>query len=131
MLPVVARADGSGGFLTIQYVLAVGLSLVLLAQIMNLLVVGYGRGAVRAALDEGVRAASVAQGDAGQCLARSEAVLRDLLGGTMGEGVGPIGCVVTEDRVRAEVDAVFAAWLPGVPAYGFSVRAEILKEAAP
>jgi hypothetical protein len=124
-------ADGSGGFLTVQYLLAVGLSLVLLAQLMNLLVVSYGRGAVRAALDEGVRAAAVVQGDAGQCRARAEEVLADLLGGTMGSGVGPVGCSVTDDRVRAQVAAVFPAWLPGMPPFTFGVQAEVVREGAP
>ena len=46
----------SGGFLTVQYVLAVGLSFVLLVLVANLLVDLYARAAVRDALEEGTHA---------------------------------------------------------------------------
>ena len=122
---------GAAGFLTVQYLLAVGLTFVLLAQVTNLLVHAYGRGAVRAALDEGVRAASVAGGLPGECTARAEAVLADLLGGGMGEGVGPVSCAIEADRVRAAVDATFPAWLPGVPPTRFRVTAQVVREGDP
>jgi hypothetical protein len=121
---------GDQGFLTIQYTLAVGLSLLLLVQVANLLVVAYGRGAVRAALDEGVRAAAVA-GDPGQCHARAEAVLGDLLAGAMRAGVGPIACTVGTDRVRARVDTILAAWIPGLPAHAFTTEAVAVREPVP
>ena len=47
-------------FTTIQYVIAVAWSLVLLVLIANLLVDLYARGAVRDALDDGVRAGAPA-----------------------------------------------------------------------
>ena len=47
-------------FTTIQYVIAVAWSLVLLVLVANLLVDVYARGAVRDALDDGVRAGAPA-----------------------------------------------------------------------
>lgn len=131
MPDLLRRAGGEAGFLTIQYVLAIALSLLLLTQVTNLLVAAYGRGAVRAALDEGVRAASVAGSAAEQCTARAEAVLTDLLGGAMGAGVGSIDCTVDADRVRARADTTFAAWIPGMPEHSFRTEAVAVREALP
>ena len=50
------RRNGEHGFTTIQYVVATGFSLLLFVLVANLLVDLYERGAVRDALDEGVRA---------------------------------------------------------------------------
>ena len=44
------------GMATVQYVVTAGLSLLLFVAFANLIVFQYGRGVVRAALDEGVRA---------------------------------------------------------------------------
>lgn len=114
------------GFLTVQFVAAVGLSLVLFTVLANLVVYGYARGVVRAALDEGVRSASRVDGDAATCQARAEAVLADLLGGPMGDGV-TLRC---EGR-RAVADVTLQPWVPGVPAWRFSLAADAVAEEAP
>jgi hypothetical protein len=49
-----------GGFVTAQFVVVVGLSLLFFTMMANVIVFMYGRGVVRAALEEGVRAASPA-----------------------------------------------------------------------
>ena len=54
------QARDERGFTTVQYVATVGLSLVFLVLFANLLVDLYARGAVRDALDEGVRTAAPA-----------------------------------------------------------------------
>jgi hypothetical protein len=125
------RARDDAGLLTIQYALAVGLSLVFLAQITNLLVFAYGRGAVRAALDEGVRAAAVIDAGEVECLRRAQAVLADLLGGDLGRGVGPIVCADDGARIRAEVTSAFDGWLPGAPGFTFTTVAQAVREVAP
>jgi hypothetical protein len=127
--PVVDEA----GFLTVQHLLAVSLTLVLLAQLANLLVVAYARGAVRAALDEGVRAAALADADGGHCEARARAVLDDLLGGPLGDGVGPVRCTVSSDGrlVTAAASARLPAWVPGVRDAVFEARASAVREVAP
>ena len=78
-----------------QYVATVGLSLIFLVLFANLLVDLYARGAVRDALDEGVRAAAPAGTDARVCEARADEVLDGLLRGRLGDDIrvecGPDG----------------------------------------
>ncbi len=121
--------DGQDGFLTIQHLLAVGLSLVLLASLANLLVFSYGRGVVRAALDEGVRAGSRAGASLTECEARARAVLGDLLSGSLGEGV-EVRCARRDTTVTAQATAAFPAWAPLVPSWSFTSTAEAVAEPA-
>jgi hypothetical protein len=128
------HARDERGFVTLQFTLAVAFSLVLFAMLTNALVFAYGRGVVRAALDEGVRAASAAGGHPGQCVARATAVVSDLLGGKMGGGVGAISCATVEGeppRMTAVVSTTFEAWVPGVPAYTFVTEAAAVLEVEP
>jgi hypothetical protein len=122
-------SDGQDGFLTIQYLLAVGLSLVLLASLGNLLVFSYGRGVVRAALDEGVRAGSRAGASPAECQARADAVLSDLLSGSLGQGVD-VRCQSQGGTVTASAEASFPAWAPLVPSWSFTTTAEAVAEPA-
>jgi hypothetical protein len=122
------------GFVTVQVITAVAFSLVLFALLTNVIVFAYGRGVVRAALDEGVRAASAAGGEPAQCVARASAVLGDLLGGQMGGGVGPISCSPVDGEppmMTAVASTTFEAWFPGVPAYTFTTRAAAVLEVEP
>ena len=74
MIRVRARR-GERGFTTIQYVIAVAWSLVLLVLVANLLVDLYARGAVRDALDDGVRAGAPRRAPAAACEARAHEVV--------------------------------------------------------
>lgn len=120
-------SDGQDGFVTIQHLLAVGLSLVLLASLANLLVFSYGRGVVRAALDEGVRAGSRAGASSSECQARAEAVLGDLLSGSLGQGVR-VRCSHREATVIASAAVSFPAWAPLIPSWSFTATAEAVAE---
>jgi hypothetical protein len=106
----------------VQFVAAVGLSLVVFAVIANLLVFSYGRGAVRAALDEGVRAGARASGSAAECQSRAGQTLGGLLGGPMGAGV-QISCAAEPSGVSARAERHVGAWAPGVPDWAFSLEA--------
>jgi hypothetical protein len=119
---VAERAED--GFVTVQHLLAVGLSLLLLVQLANVVVAAYGRAALRAALDEGVRSAAVLGGDAAGCERRAAAVLDDLLAGSMRREVEVLRCRVEAERVHGDAEARFAAWLPGAPS--LPVRASAL-----
>jgi hypothetical protein len=112
---------------TAQLVVAIGLSLVLMATLANLLVLQYGRGVVRAALDEGVRAGSRADAGAAECERRARAALADLLGGAMGAGVR-LRCSADETTVTAQADVAFRGWAPGVPDWRFTARALAVRE---
>lgn len=127
---VTAPARDVAGFVTVQHVAVVALSLVVFVAMANLVVFQYGRGVVRAALDEGVRAGAHASASAAECEARAADVLADLLGGPMGSGV-TIGCGEAGGEIRAAAEVRFTGWLPGVPDWSFTVDAASLKERAP
>lgn len=126
-----ARVDRTtGGFVTIQFVAVAGLSLLLVVVLANVVVFGYGRGVVRAALDEGVRAGSRVDAGAAECLERAQGVLDDLLAGPLGDGVA-VACSDDGGFVRAEATVRFAAWLPPVPDWSFTLAATAVKERLP
>jgi hypothetical protein len=124
----VTRPGRDDGFVTVQFVTAAALSLVLLVLLANVLVAAYARGVVRAALDEGARAGARTADGAAECALRAGAVLDDLLGGPLRGGVEPIVCVVEGDRVRASTRAAVAGWLPGTPGWVFDVTATAVRE---
>lgn len=120
------RRPAEGGFVTIQYLLVVALSLMLVVVLTNLVVFQYGRGVVRAALDEGVRAGVRATAGVAECEDRARDVLADLLGGAMGAGVA-LACSDDGRRVRATADVEFAGWSPAVPDWRFVAEAESVR----
>lgn len=114
--------------MTIQYVAATAFTLLLLVLVANLLVDLYARGAVREALDEGVRAAVPVDAGAPACEARSREVIGNLLHGQVGEGV-EVTCEVGPERVRAHATVTLRSWLPGlVPAWRFDLTAAARRE---
>ncbi|MEX2619135.1 MAG: hypothetical protein WD250_02840 [Egibacteraceae bacterium] len=119
-----------GGFITAQYMAVAGFSLLFVVALVNLVVFQYGRGVVRAALDEGVRAGARATAGVAECEARAGDVLADLLGGAMGTGVA-LACTDEGDTLRATADVVFVGWLPAVPDWAFTVEAAAVREAVP
>jgi hypothetical protein len=116
------------GFLTLQFVVATGLSLVLLALVANLLVDLYARAAIREALDEGVHAAVPVDAEPGACEARARAVLRDLLPGPIGDDV-TITCETEPVHSRARAEVTLRSWLPVLPAWTFTIEASAHREA--
>lgn len=118
------------GFVSIQFVAAAGLCLVILTMVANLIVFQYAHGVVRAALDEGARAGAPLGADATDCLERAGSVLADLLGGEIGTGI-ELACADAGERVVATADAVFPGWLPGVPDWEVTLRATAAKEVLP
>lgn len=124
------RDAPEAGFLTVQFVAAVGLSLVMFTALVNLVAFQYGRGVVRAALDEGVRAGSRATASDLECLQRIRSTLSDLLGGAMGAGVR-VDCRQDGEQVVASASATFRGWLPLVPDWRFGLLASARRERAP
>lgn len=120
----------AGGFVTVQTVTAIGMSLALFVLLVNLVVFQYGRGVVRAALDEGARAGSVAPAADADCLQRADAVLSDLLSAAMLHGVD-VRCTVAGGRVHATADVRFRGWLPLTPDWRFVSSAVAVKESSP
>ena len=119
---------GSAGFTTIQYVAAAGFSLLLFVLVANLLVDLYERGAVRDALDEGVRASVPAAATADACEARARAVVRSIAGGSSLR-VDDLECTRTGDRVVARARVSLRSWMPMlVPDWHLVVRASARAE---
>lgn len=110
--------------------MAVGLSLVLFTLAANLVVFQFGRGVVRAALDEGTRAGSRGGAGVAECQRRAEATVDGLLGGAMRAGV-TVSCAADSERMVATGQATFPGWLPAVPDWSFTIRAEVMREDAP
>jgi len=108
-----ARARGEHGFTTIQYVVATGFSLLLFVMIANLLVDLYERGAVRDALDEGVRAAKPVGATTHDCETRAREVLASVAGGTSLH-VAELSCVQDGDRVVASARVALRSWFPAL-----------------
>ena len=117
-----------GGFTTVQYVVAIGFSLLLFVLVANLLVDLYARGAVRDALDEGVRAAVPVAATPAHCEARARAVVRSIAGGSSVR-VNELHCSLEGRRVVASADVSLRSWLPMiVPDWHLNLRAAAERE---
>ena len=104
-------AAKEAGFTTIQYVVATAFSLLLFVMVANLLVDLYERGAVRDALDEGVRAAVPVSSNADDCLARAREVVESIASGSSLR-VDSMTCVREGDRVVASAHISMRTWFP-------------------
>jgi DNA-binding NarL/FixJ family response regulator len=105
------RGSREGGFTTIQYVVATAFSLLLFVMVANLLVDLYERGAVRDALDEGVRAAVPAPSSTEECVARARAVVESIASGASLR-VDSLTCAREGDRVVANARISLRSWFP-------------------
>lgn len=108
------RSCEQDGFATPQFLVAVGLSLALLASLSNVLVQQYGLAAVQSALDEGARAGGLVGADAADCRRRTEAAVRGLLGGAYRRGV-QLSCTRGPSGVWVRARVRFPGWAPLVP----------------
>ena len=98
------------GVTSVQFLLASALGLLLFLALANLVIVQYGRGAIRSALDQGARVGAIT-GSVSVCEAKIAEVLDQLLGGTMGDAVTS-RCVIEATSVAAHGGAEFVAWTP-------------------
>jgi hypothetical protein len=124
----VARRLNDAGLTSIQFVLAAGLSLILFVGLANLVVVQYGRGAVRSALEQGARAGAVAR-SAEACESAAWGVVDQLLGGSMSSRL-TMRCTAGGGGMSASADAVFEAWIPLTPDFVVSITTEAYLEPA-
>ncbi len=121
-------ADHEGGFLTVQYALAVGLSFIMLVLVANLLVDLYARAAVRDALEEGTRAVVPVDAAPGACADRARDVVHNLLRGPIGRDIH-IRCESDDGVVTATAVVRLPSWLPGLtPDWRFAARAIAIRE---
>lgn len=118
------------GFTTLQFIATAALGLFLFVLLANMIVFQYGKGVVRGALAEGVRAAAPSGAGSAECERAVENMLENLLGGSMGDGVH-VECVDDGVEVVASADVTFGSWVVGVPDWSFHVSARSVKEIAP
>lgn len=114
------------GVSSVQFVLSAALSLILFLALANLVVVQYGRGVMRSALEQAVRAGSVT-GSAAVCEARAAEVVSQLMGGRMSDDL-VVSCSVGPDRVVASAATVFESWTVLTPHFPVSMSAEAVLE---
>lgn len=121
----VARRIGDRGVSSVQFVLAAALALILFLVFANLVVVQYGKGAIRSALEQGARAGTTAGVSA--CEDMAARVVDDLLGGRMSDGL-VLSCSISGGSVVASASAVFESWTPLTPDFAFSLSASAIAE---
>jgi hypothetical protein len=105
--------------------IATAVVLLLVVQIVNVIVFSYGKGAVRAALDEAARAGS--RGGLAACEAAANEALDDLLGGSLGADVS-ISCSDIGRSVVATATVHFDAWVTSLADYDGTFSAAAAKE---
>jgi len=114
------------GVTSVQFLLSAGLGLILFLALANLVVVQYGRGAVRSALEQGARSGALS-GSSSECLQRVEDVLDQLLGGRMSRSV-QMECVEESGVMRATATGVFDGWTLASPDFPFELTSEAVAE---
>src|SRR5690606_27244831 len=119
--PAANQARDRGAAL-ISLVVATGVVLILLTGIIQVITFQYGKGTVRAALDEGARAGARSTTSVPTCQERAADVLADLLGGPMGDGVSVV-CADGGDRIIATATVHFDGWFGGLTGYDATLTA--------
>lgn len=122
----VGRRLTEKGVSSVQFLLASVLALTLFLVFANLVVVQYGRGAVRSALEQGARVGAVTR-SAADCEAKAADVVGQLLGGRMSDGL-VIHCDIDGLVVIASARAVFRAWVGLVPDFEVAISTEAILE---
>lgn len=125
-----ALVDDDRGIAAAELTVGLVIALVAFATLLNGAFVVYGKGVIRAALHEGVQAASAAPADAGQCEKRIASALDTMLGPYYRGGVS-FGCSVSDTRVVAEATGYLPAFVPGVPDVTVQLQATAVKEQDP
>jgi hypothetical protein len=121
------RCRGDSGATFIALVVATGVVLLVVTGIIQVIVFQYGKGTVRAALDEAARAGARAPVNVATCEARAVDVLGDLLGGEMGDGVN-VSCADAGDRIVATATVHFDGWFGSFSGYNATLSASAAKE---
>jgi Flp pilus assembly protein TadG len=119
------KAKADRGVSSIQFVLAAALALLLFLALANLVVVQYGKGAVRSALEQGARAGTTA--GPSRCEDIATGVVQDLLGGRMSDDL-ELSCVESGGAMVASASVSFESWTPLTPDFELSLTARAVVE---
>jgi hypothetical protein len=107
---IIDRRVADRGFTSLQFLIASSLALVVFVALANIVVVQYSKAAMRSALDQGVRAGTIA-GSADACEDRIAQVLGELLGGSIGETTD-FECGVVGPLMQASGELTVDSWTP-------------------
>jgi hypothetical protein len=110
------------GMTTLPTVTAASFALVAFLLLANLVLVQYGRGVARTAVDEAVRRSAVGGGNVEMCAGASTDVLSDLLGGPYGAGL-VTRCWMTDGAMYGTVEGNLPALVPVLPDAAVVARA--------
>jgi hypothetical protein len=125
--PRVRRCSGDRGATFIALVAATGVALVVVVGIIQVIVFQYGKGTVRAALDEAARAGARSATSVSTCQERAADVLGDLLAGTLGDGV-EVSCADDGERILVTAFVHFDGWFGPLTDYDAVLTASAAKE---
>ena len=103
------------------------MSLFVFVALANVVVDLYARGVVRSAVDEGARAGAAIDTSPADCERRAHDVLATLLSGAAGRSVR-VSCREVDGAMEAQARVTLAAWIPGIPAWTFTVAGSVAKE---
>lgn len=115
---------------TVQFAVAASLAMLFTVLLTNLVVMQYGRGAIRAALERGVRVGTVEVTGTGRCDAAIADSLGELLGGRMGEAI-TVTCRADDEQIVASATGTLPGWLPLVPDLAVDLEAIARREPWP
>lgn len=125
-----AAISGESGIAAAELAVGLLIGLTTFAMLLNGAFTVYGKGVVRGALHEGVRAGSTAPAGAEECRQRIAEALDGMLGPHYRSGIS-FSCTASDTRVVATADANLRAIVPGVPDVTLRLRASALKERDP
>ncbi len=126
------------GFVTAQWLVMAGLSMIMLLAAGNALLWHYTRAAVTAAADEAARAASVRGAEPGECESAAFAVINPadgLLRGRFADAVDRVHCSSDGSMVTVEITGVLPWLFPGIlgidAGIGFRITSRAVMEREP
>jgi hypothetical protein len=119
------------GAILLPGVFGIGMMFFAFVLITQFAVWQYGRAAVQSAANDAARAAAAFGAEPGTCERAFEAARGDLLGGSMGDGVGAPRCTVGGEFAEVVVPVTFNRWLPVTPDWNLEVRANAAVERLP
>jgi hypothetical protein len=98
--------------------------LLVFVALANVVVDLYVRGVARAAVDEAARAGALLDATAGDCERRAH----DVLDGVVVSRSVQVTCREVGGAMRARARVVLDSWMPGLPAWTFTIDGEVAKE---
>ena len=125
------HADEEAGFTSLQFAVMAFFTMVVFANVVNVVAVQYQLGAIRLAVDAGARHGGAAAGSASDCEQLVGSILHGresgLLRGTLGRGID-IKCEVVGPEMVAIASGSSQWWMGGLPDVGFAIEGRAVLE---